>query len=266
LSFSLSRLGDSVQGETAYLVALIEDVTFQVHLGAQRERTHTLSAMGEMAAEVAHQIRNPLGGIELFASILGREVKGEPGLERLVSQVLGGAQEINHLINNYLALARPHQPIKKPVSVARLIEEAIQAAGDALQQKGIQTRVNAAEEAWVEGDEELLLQVFLNLVLNAVEALNPGGRLTVALSADRRRVEIRLTDTGRGIEPRDLDRLFNPFFTTKDKTLGLGLAVSHRIIDAHQGLIQVQGRPHQGATVTVTLPAMAMAPGRTSLL
>ena len=263
LSFHISRLPQPDRDGSELLVAMVEDVTDQVRLGAQRERAHALTAMGEMAAEVAHQIRNPLGGIELFASILGREVSGDRNLERLVDNLLGGAKEINHLITNYLALARPHQPVTKPVNLVRLAEEALEAADEAMSQKKIQSKLEAdGGWAWVDGDAELLLQVFLNLTLNAVEALRMGGRLTITIQTVQNQVDIRFQDTGRGIAQAELGRVFNPFFTTKDKNLGLGLAVSHRIIDAHQGMIQVAGRPGKGAAVTVTLPALPANEGR----
>lgn len=262
LSLSLSQFSwpgdDSI--ESGVLV-LIEDITEPVRQGVQRERTQTITAMGEMAAEVAHQLRNPLGGIELFASILGREVSGEDGLERLVDNILGGVREINQMITNYLALARPPQPVKEPVDLVKLVDEALTAADEALQHRRIQIQVKSPDcPVAVEADGELILQVFLNVILNAIEALEPGGRLTVQLRLRNRKAEAIFSDTGPGISNEDLQRLFNPFFTTKDKKLGLGMAVSHRIVDAHHGQIQAKSQPGRGTSVTVTLPALANAP------
>ena len=176
LSMSLSQFswpGDD--GAECGVLALIEDITEPVRLGVQRERTQTISAMGEMAAEVAHQLRNPLGGIELFTSILGREVSGDDGLERLVDNILGGVKEINQMITNYLALARPPQPVTEAIDLVKLVEESLTAADEALQHRRIQIKVKSPEcPVVVEADGELILQVFLNLILNAIEALGPG--------------------------------------------------------------------------------------------
>jgi len=238
-------------------IALFRDVTDETRIGAQRERTQVLSAMGEMAAEVAHQIRNPLGSLELFASILAREVSGDDNLETLVEHLRSGVKQVNHLITNYLSLSHPPRPEKSPLRLDRLIEEAVAAAAQAMNLAGIEARVRIGEEpVWVEADRDLLLQVFLNLILNAVEALSPGGRIEVDLRPGPREVEVLVRDTGPGIPREDLDRIFNPFFTTKEKKLGLGLAVSHQVVDAHRGLIQVKTRPGQGTTVSVTLPVL----------
>jgi signal transduction histidine kinase len=211
--------------------------------------------MGEMASEIAHQIRNPLGGIELFASILAREVEGDPSLGPLVEHVISGVGQVNHLITNYLALASTTRPARKPVSLSLAAGEALGAAAAAMDQAGIAVEVKGGGlGAMVDADPQLLMQVFLNIILNAVEAMESGGKLTVRLKSGRRRAEAVFTDTGPGIAPERLDRIFNPFYTTKNKNLGLGLAVSHRIVDAHNGSIQVGGRPGRGAAVTVSLP------------
>lgn len=237
------------------LIALLRDVTDQTLLGIQRERSQALAAMGLMAAEIAHQIRNPLGGIELFASILGREVADDENQTRLVGHILGGVNEVNHLVSNYLTLSRPPHPVKAAVRLDQLIEEAIEASRQALETKRIQVRFQASERpVLVEGDAQLLLQVLLNLVLNAIEAMDGGGALDLDVRHEGTRVEARISDTGVGIPREDLDRIFHPFFTTKEKSLGLGLAVSHMVIDAHQGLIQVTSHPGRGTTVALTLP------------
>ena len=245
-------------------ILIMEDITEPVKQGARLERTQTLTAMGEMAAEVAHQVRNPLGGIELVASILRREVAQDENLESLVDQILDGANRINHLITNYLALARPPRPVKGPTRLDQVLEEALSVVSDFLPQKRIYLDIRfSSSSPWVEADRELLLQVFMNILLNAMEAMASGGRLRVDLRFRGRRVEVEVEDTGDGIPENDLDRIFNPFFTTKEKNLGLGLAVSHRIVDAHHGAIQVHSRPGTGTTVILSFPLLS-APGEPS--
>jgi signal transduction histidine kinase len=238
------------------IIALIDDVTDHARIGLQRERSQTLSAMGEMASEIAHQFRNPLGGIELIASILGREVAGDGNKERLVEQILSGVKQVNHLITNYLDLAGNPNPILESVDLAELVLETVNAVSPALETQEAEIRVNTPEQASLaQVDRELIGQVLTNIIYNAIEALDFGGVISIDFSSDSRGVEVSIEDNGRGIPKEDVNRIFNPFFTTKEQNLGLGLAVSHRIIDAHKGLIRVMSQPDRGTTVTLTLPA-----------
>jgi signal transduction histidine kinase len=241
------------------VIALIEDITEQAMIGAQRERSQTLAAMGEMAAEIAHQVRNPLGGVKLFASMVGREVAGDGNLDQMVEHILSGVKQVDHLITNYLALADPPRPAVSPWDLRALADEALSASAQALDRRGISKAVvYSREPAWAMVDRDLMLQVLLSLILNAVEAMDRGGRLEICIEPTERQLHISIKDTGSGIAPKDLPRIFNPFFTSKKQNLGLGLAVSHLIIDAHHGLIQVESRPGRGTSVTLTLARLAL--------
>ena len=264
LSASLSPLPWPGPGEERTgTIAMIEDVTDQVLIGAQRGRSQTLAAMGEMAAEIAHQMRTPLGGLELFASILGREVSGDPNLERLVEHILGGVKQVNHLITNYLTFARPPRLAKERIALDRLVDEALTAADRRLAEGGLTVERRYADPApMVEADPQRMAQVFLGVILNAIEASPNGGRLVVEVSASGARARVTFKDTGSGVAAGDLDQIFSPFYTTKNQCLGLGLAVSHQIVDAHQGLIQVKSRPGRGAAVTLVLPTVSTGPPR----
>jgi signal transduction histidine kinase len=256
LSCALSSLPwPEQQADKRGVIALIEDITDQAQIGAQRERTQTLKAMGDMASEIAHQLRNPLGGIELFASILKREVEDDENQTRLLDHILSGVKQVNHLITNYLTLARPPRPIKTPVSLDSLLDESLVAAAQALAQGRIEVRVKRAPlSPQVIGDPELLLQVFLSIILNSIESFERGGCLNIEIKANERQARLIFRDNGRGILSKDLSRVFNPFYTTKEQNLGLGLAVSHQIVDAHQGMIQVKSRSGRGTTVNLSLP------------
>ena len=236
-------------------IAMVEDVTNQAQIGVQRERTHTLTAMGEMAAEIAHQIRNPLGSIELFGSLLGREVAEDDNQSLLVENLLSGVKRVNHLITNYLALAHPPKVELKLLRVDALLEDALTAAAQILKRNGITVRWRKpGYEVLVKADPELILQVFLSLIINSIEAMDADGLIEIELFTEEDHVKIALRDNGCGIEECDLGRIFNPFYTTKDKSLGLGLAVSHRTIDAHHGFIEVKSKHGHGTTVTLTFP------------
>jgi signal transduction histidine kinase len=134
--------------------------------------------------------------------------------------------------------------------------ETVGAVSHALESQEAEIRVNTPEdEPLVQADPILMGQVFTSIIYNAIEALDFGGGITIDFASDGKRVEVSIADNGRGIPGDDLNRIFNPFFTTKEQNLGLGLAVSHRIIDAHKGLIRVNSHPELGTTVTLTLPA-----------
>jgi signal transduction histidine kinase len=245
--------GDEIDSQG--MIAMVEDVTGQAQIGVQRQRSNTLTAMGEMAAEIAHQIRNPLGSIELFASLLGREVAEDDNQGLLVENILSGVKRVNHLITNYLTLAHPPKVELKPLRVDALLEDALTAAAQILKHSGITVRWRRpGHEVLVKADPELILQVFLSLILNSIEAMDTGGWIEIELHTEENQVKIVLRDNGCGIEERNLGRVFNPFYTTKDKSLGLGLAVSHRTIDAHHGFIEVKSKYGRGTTVTVTFP------------
>jgi signal transduction histidine kinase len=265
LSCALSALPwPEQQTDACGVIALIEDVTDQAQIGAQRERSQTLKAMGEMASEIAHQLRNPLGGIELFASILKREVEDDDNQVRLLDHILSGVKQVNHLITNYLTLSRPPRPIKNPVSLDSLLDESLVAAAQALAQGRIEVQIKRSPlTPQVAGDAELLLQVFLSIILNSIESFEQGGRLNIEIRANERQARVIFRDNGRGILSRDLGRIFSPFYTTKEQSLGLGLAISHQIIDAHQGMIQVKSRSGRGTTVNLSLPLVKTGPRQT---
>jgi signal transduction histidine kinase len=220
----------------------------------QRER---LAALGELAAVVAHEVRNPLGAIFNFVSSI-RHLIGAvpPPAPQLVEIVAEEAERLNHIVDDLLHFARPPSPSPSPVPLLRLLEDAVRAAlADATGKVAVEWTVEA--EVPVPVDERMIRQAFINLAMNAVQAMPQGGTLQVGLrraEGPRPEVQVEFTDTGSGIPAELRARIFEPFFTTKAKGTGLGLAIVKRIIESHSGRMVLESEPGHGTTFRLFLP------------
>jgi signal transduction histidine kinase len=251
--------------EEAVRVLLIEDVTQMRRLEQQANRKGRLAAMGEIAMNVAHEIRNPLGSIELFASMLHRDLAHDEKNATLAGHICTGVRCVDHIVSNILQFARPQRLICSSFDLNALVEETLIYAEHALRQKGIQTvRRFATAECLICADAELLKQMFLNLFLNAIQATPKDGQVGVEITDQGEYAEMRVWDTGRGLPPDIIGRIFDPFFTTRRKGTGLGLTIVHNIVSVHQGGIDADNRPGGGALFTITLPKNAVKPINTT--
>lgn len=236
-----------------------------------------LAALGEMAAGLAHEIRNPLGAIKGAAQFLSppRDDADQAGDEtrEFLGIIVEEVDRLNNVVSQFLDYARPWRGELQAVDLNELVRRSTQLLSPSMMvDTSVELQLVLSDDApRVKGDAEQLHQVFLNLALNALQAMPEGGRLTVttATRPSTRRgtgfVEVRFRDTGRGIPPAEMRNLFIPFFTTKDKGTGLGLPISQRIIENHGGVIEVRSRLGVGSTFTVVLPATApedLASGR----
>jgi two-component system sensor histidine kinase HydH len=223
----------------------------------QLERKNRLAALGEMAAGMAHEIRNPLGGIQLYASLLANDLHDcVPSLE-LVQKITGGVKRLEMVVSHVLQFTREIRIESKPADLASIVQNAVELARPKIQERGILLQVQH-ESLAVQLDEHLFGQALLNLVLNAIEAMPPTGTLSISYrSADpqdaARQFHLSVRDTGPGIAPNVLERIFNPFFTTKDNGTGLGLAIVHRVVDAHNGVITAGNLPDGGAQFEIRI-------------
>ena len=237
-------------------IYVLRDVTRIEKLEAMEKRTEKFEAMGELAANIAHEIRNPLGSIELFASLLMKETAQKKSRERL-TQIIAAVKTVDNRISNLLLFTRRHNPLMKRINLHRILKEVLVFSRRIIEEGGIELVVCCEpRQPFVHGDPEMLKQVFLNILLNALQAMPDGGHLEVRTRIDDAAVEIRFTDTGRGIAKEDLPRIFNPFFSTRERSSGLGLAIVHTIVDIHEGAVDVDSTTH-GTTFTVTLPLVA---------
>ena len=241
---------------------------------AQLLRSKRLSALGEMAAGIAHEIRNPLAAIQLYAGMALEDLDAGQGDHAAdnTRKIVHAVQGMGSIVNDVLAFAREVEPRHRTVLAGDLFARVLDAHRPALVANRVQFHLDG-QLAEVYADPDLLHQALLNLVRNAVDAMitqaspplrscsadHDGGTrdaaLTLCAASDEAGVTLAVTDTGPGIQPDAVDRIFNPFFTTRSSGTGLGLAIVHRIADAHRGAITVHNHPeHGGAVFTLHLP------------
>jgi len=230
---------------------------------AQEEarRSERLAALGQLSAGLAHELRNPLAVIKGSAETLMRKVaNSDPIATEMASYISSEVNRMNSLVTRFLDFARPHKLEMRPEQIPPLIEQALKAARDRWPDAKVEVeRRFTADLPLVSLDIDLMERVFANLALNAYEAMGAGGgKLRVAavpISDGERGVEITFQDTGPGIPPELREQIFNPFFTTKETGVGLGLSIVSKIVDDHRGSIRVTSEPGKGACFTVFLPA-----------
>jgi signal transduction histidine kinase len=224
----------------------------------QLRRADRLSALGQLSAGMAHEIRNPLGSIRGTAEILQEGIDPADRRYEFTCILIKEVDRLNKVVQNFLDFARPSAGDRDLVDVNRLLAEVLTLTGPPAQKNGVTPRLAAGAVPEMEGDGEQLKQAFLNLVLNALQAMPDGGSLDISTAIAAGALEIRFTDSGGGIPVENLDRIFNPFFTTRDEGTGLGLAITHRIVQGHGGRIAVESRLGAGTTIILTFPVNAV--------
>jgi len=239
-------------------VILFRDLSEIRHLKEEIERNQRLAAIGRLAAGVAHEIRNPLSSIKGFATYFKERYREVPEDQRTAEIMIQEVERLNKVIGQLLEIARPVSIQKKPTSLQGLIRHSLRIIEGDTQAKAIKIDLNVSPEIGeVSIDPDRIKQVLLNVYLNAVEAMEQGGTLSVEALQERdsKNVKLVISDTGTGIKEEDLAHVFDPFFTTKSSGTGLGLAIVHKIIESHGGEVQVKSRPGEGTSVTILLPA-----------
>lgn len=226
---------------------------------ARRER---LAALGEMAAGVAHEIRNPLAGIQLCASLLEKDLAEQPDAKALAARVCQGVQTLESIVSDVLAFAGDGEPVTTRVDLNELIASCLGYVEPARAKNRATVHVDeAALEVAIRADAGQLQRAILNLVFNAIDAAGSDGNVWIACSVCENAAAISVADDGPGIPEEIAQRVFNPFFTTKDSGTGLGLAIVHRIAEANGGAVGVGERHGGGAVLTLRLPLWAKEEG-----
>jgi len=239
-------------------IVVLRDVTEEVLRRQQDTREERLEAMGRMAAELAHEIRNPLGALNLYVGMLKQDLAGQEGPLELTRKLQEDIQRLNRVVANTLTFSRDLAPKPRPLDLHAFWEEAL---GTATLAEGAAWENRIPKKARWLADPDLLRQVALNLLQNAWRATEGQPRPKVVLKASEEPVDggvhwhLTLQDNGCGIPAEDLTRVFDPFFTTFGGGTGLGLAVCHRIVVAHGGLLFLESEPGKGTTVHLRLPA-----------
>lgn len=250
----LASTGKSESTFAKGLIILLRDITEYRRLQIEASRKDRLQALGEMAAQVAHEIRNPLGGIKGFAALLARDLKQQPKLCHLAEQIVCGADTLDRLVAHVLHYSRPVQLQKVAQPLAPLLADLKEVLiADRTLPSHINFTLENRSSACAYVDADLLKGALLNLLRNGIQAMGEGGTLTLSLKQEPEAVVIEVRDTGVGIPQEHLKKLFSPFFTTKPDGNGLGLAEVHKAIQAHGAEILVQSKVGQGTLFTIRL-------------
>ena len=274
VGYTLSQVKDE-QGDPIGAVMFFKDLT-QVEQLEERERLRDrLAALGEMAAGIAHELKNPLAGIEVMAGLLRRQVADSPEAQSLLADIMSEAKLANAIVVEMLEFVRPIRLQVEQTDLATVVHQSITLAESKVKRGNIQVQVDLTGELpMIDGDLNQLSQVFSNLLTNAFEALDGSGRVTIrgvqsAIEVDPAMVGmdrtatpvvvVEVIDDGPGVPAEATDKIFDPFFTTKPQGSGLGLAIVRKIVDAHDGRIDVNSAPGRGTCFRVTLP-VANAP------
>ena len=237
-------------------VLLFKDLTEVRSLRKEIARSQRLASVGRLAAGVAHEIRNPLSSIKGFATYFKERYPDSPPDQKTADIMITEVDRLNRVVGQLLEFAKPVPVSPKLTSLENLVTDSVRLIEHQAAAKNITIKtLNSAKinEALVDPDR--INQVLLNLYLNAIESMEPGGELNVKLTEkDDNRIEIRVSDTGDGIAGQDLARIFDPYFTTKSSGTGLGLAIAHNIMEAMGGQITVESLPGQGTIFSLTIP------------
>jgi PAS domain S-box-containing protein len=240
------------------------DVTERRALEKRAADAEALSAMGTLALNLAHEIRNPLNAAKLQLHLLGKKIdklapeeETRAELHQRITIVGDEIARLNRLLTEFLELARPRGIAREPIHVGELVDNVLSLERETAEARGVRIVRDFAPGVVAIGDAEKLRQVVLNLVVNAVEAMKDGGELTARVARDEQtdRIMIALEDTGPGIDETVRAQVFDPFFTTKEGGTGLGLSIVRKIVDQHAGNVSLESAPGQGTTVRVWIPS-----------
>jgi two-component system nitrogen regulation sensor histidine kinase GlnL len=256
-------------GRVEAAVAVLRDLSRIRQLESEVRRGETLAAAGRMAVGLAHEIRNPMGAIRGAVQLLGRELGTDSPLHEYTQVLLSEVDRVNRIIEMLLDLAKPAPIRPVPLNLHQLLERVALLSEETARERRV-TIVRRYDPSLppILGDEDRLVQVFHNLVRNAIEAMADGGQLTLATrvslnqlfgkvdlgAGQRTMVEAMVIDEGAGIPVAARGRIFDPFFTTKERGMGLGLAICHQVLEQHRGAIQVESAEGRGTAVTCFLP------------
>lgn len=255
------------QGIVLGFLFLFRDLTQLKELKKKVETTRHLAAIGKLAGGVAHEIRNPLSSIKGFATYFGKRYEQNPDDREIAQIMVQEVERINRSITQLLEFAKPMAVENREVPIDSLISHSLKLVAQDLDKKAIKAVVTfKTDKVFFTTDPDRINQVLLNLYMNAIHAMEPGGKLGVEVldAPDKNGLEIHVTDDGCGIDKKYLDDVFDPYFTTRAEGTGLGLSIVHRIIENLKGEIQVESEKNKGTCFMIRLPGPGIGPGPAS--
>lgn len=241
------------------MIRQLEENRAEIERLHQREmaRAEHLATIGELAAGLAHEIRNPLAGIAGVVEVMGRELPPESSSRAVLPEVHSEIQHIQAILNDLLVYARPRPPEFHPADLNATVEQAVFLARQQVRTKPIEITLEPEKRLpGILHDPVQVQQVILNLLLNGIQAISNQGKIEVALRQEREYAVVRIRDNGKGISRESLPRIFKPFFTTRKEGTGLGLPLARGIVESHKGRIEVTSEPGRGTQFEVWLPIL----------
>lgn len=273
---SSTTLMKSESSELQGIIINLSDITLLKKLQEEAERKNRLIAMGEIAMQVAHEIRNPLGSIKLLVSMMSKDFDAESGEMEILQHISSAIQNMDHTIENLLEYTRPKSIALDQIDIHSILSDFIGFSCFYANQQGIELKLSeSSAHSTIQGNEKLLKQVFQNLFMNAGQAMPEGGTLTVIAEeiketdpvivnrmninniTDKKTVKlvkVSFTDTGKGMSEETKKKIFDPFFTTLEQGTGLGLSIAHKTVESHGGMIVVKSKENKGTTISLLFP------------
>ena len=244
-------------------ILIFQDLTSFKEMEREGEKNKQFAFIGQMAAGLAHELRTPLQSISGSIQILRRDLKLEPTDERLMQVILRAKDQMESLVRNFLLMARSNLGRRSETDIGRLVEDVIESLTFGAEWNSrVELRKTLGQELLVMGDPAEIRQILWNLMINAMQSMPEGGTLSVTACPDRidgeaPAVRIEIGDTGCGIDAADLDKIWEPFYTTKERGSGLGLAIVRRIVENHGGAVAVRSDARSGTQFSIRLPRLA---------
>lgn len=243
-------------------VEIFNDISRIKELEEEMQQSKTMAALGEMAATVVHEIRNPLGAMGVWASLLDRDLEKGDSRRETLHKIIDALARLNHIVTNLLVYSRPIKAQFREVILQDILNETVNFIDIEAERSGKNIVINKSldEDSPIPvlADPEKLQQLIMNLCLNAVQAMPEGGSLTVSCSRPRNKkkdyASFSIADTGIGIEKECIDKIFDPFYTTKENGTGLGLAIVKKFVNYHSGYLHITSKVNEGTTIQVFLP------------
>ncbi len=250
----------NAEGGFIGVTVLIQDVTDKKEMMNRIQQKKRIEALGEMAAGIAHEFRNPLATIMGYAQMIKKEMSPHDEMHAYAKELLDNAQQLNHIMESFLNYVRPAEPRLDRIDIREFIEETLRNEKSKLDEsRKIGVTVRGNKGLMVEGDTSQLTQVFVNLFTNAVEAMTEGGNIIVDIRKNMMQAapmaEIGFHNTGTELSQKVMEKIFQPFFTTKEGGTGLGMAIVQKIIVNHNGRIEAENKPGAGPLFVIYLPA-----------
>ena len=260
------RLEDEIKRHAEELETRVAERTAElVETHKQLVAQERIAALGRAAAQVAHEVKNPLAGLLLYALHLkGKATNFSESEIYLVDKIVDTVNHLNNRVEQILGFARPVNLNVRSENLNAIINDVLELLRPQLAANKVEARLSVGQEAYVKVDQSSVRGALMNLILNAIEAMPQGGVLSITAEQTGETLRLEISDTGRGIAEEEAKKIFEPFYTTKPQGLGLGMPYAKRIIEQHGGTISLSSRPGDGATISIALPAAEQEAGHAS--